>query len=41
MDMLTKLKTLSAQMDDPNFVEALGIKFEKFLEARKLNFPVD
>ena len=34
MDMLTKLKTLSAQMDDPNFLESLSNKFEKFIESK-------
>ncbi|WP_270744880.1 hypothetical protein [Lactococcus petauri] len=34
MDMLTKLKTLSSQMDDPRFVEELSIRFDDFVESK-------
>lgn len=36
MDMLTKLKTLSSQMDDPRFVEELSIKFDDFIESKSI-----
>lgn len=34
MDMLTKLKALSSQLDDPSFVEGFSKGFENFLENR-------
>ncbi len=37
MDMFTKLKKLSAQMDDPRFMDALSLRFEKFRKGRGHN----